>query len=226
MFVPQIYEPVDGTWTAELVRKHPLAVLVTAHAGQLLATHVPTLIVDSEDADGIPPVVYGHMNRENPHWHQLPDGVPAVLLFQGAQGYVSPSVYQTCPAAPTWDFTAVHVHGSLCRITDPAQTFEIVKATAGEFEHRFGGGWDMAASLGYFERLLPGVGAFRISVEKVEGMFKLSQEQPPEVRTRVADAFARSNGDTYRNLAGMMARLPGHVCGSGVSSARRTTKAG
>jgi transcriptional regulator len=49
-------------------------------------------------------------------------------------------------------------------IDERADTLCVVKATAAEFEKNFGNSWDMTDSLGYFDRLLPGVGAFRVSV--------------------------------------------------------------
>jgi transcriptional regulator len=71
-------------------------------------------------------------------------------------------------------------------------------------EDRFGAGWDMTASLGYFERIVPAVGALEIRVDRVESMFKLSQDQSVERQTKVAGSFARSDRGTHRELAAQM----------------------
>jgi transcriptional regulator len=151
--------------------------------------------------------IYGHLNQANPHWAALESGSAATLIFQGPNGYVSPSVYRTAPAAPTWNFTAVHLHGTVRRIEDREQTMRIVCATVRALERRLGTDWDMSGSTDYFRKLLPGVGAFVIEIESVDGMFKLSQEQVPEIRRRTSTAFSASERGLHRELAAMMNRL-------------------
>lgn len=211
MFVPDIYRAPDPAWLVEQVRAFPLGLLVTPGAAGLLATHLP--VVFAADVDGTKPpgaldgaTLCGHLNRANPHWTALADGADALLVFQGADGYVSPTAYQTTPAAPTWDFVAVHVRGALRPVVDAERTRQVVRTTARVFEGRFGAHWDMTSSLDYFERLLPGVGAFEVVVARAEGMFKLSQEKKPEVRERVAAAFARSGDSRRQEVAALIER--------------------
>lgn len=219
MFVPEIYRPPAPSWVEQLIRSFPLATLVTAGPGRPFATHLPT--VPACDVTGAPrralvgSTIFGHLNRANPHWSALCAGTAALLVFQGPGGYVSPTVYRTTPAAPTWNFAVVHVHGTLRPIDSPKRTMQVVRGTARVFEERFGAGWDMTPSLGYFGELLPGVAAFEVDVESVDGMFKLSQEQRPEVRRRVADAFGRSERGLHRELAAMMDRLNDTMVGGG-----------
>lgn len=208
MFVPAGYCPPDPSWPGELIRANPLAILVTTGSDAIpAATHVPTVPDhDAGDPGRAGGVIFGHLNRRNPHWHAVCGGMPALLIFQGPHGYVSPTVYGTTPAAPTWDFTAVHVHGQLVPIDDRERTLDVVTRTVAEYEHGLGTGWDMAESLDYFERLLPGVGAFRVEVERVDSMFKLSQEQPAEVRARTVEAFAADDRTGYQRLAELIRR--------------------
>jgi transcriptional regulator len=65
----------------------------------------------------------------------------------------------------------------------------------------------MDVSLDYFRKILPGVGAFRLKVTGAEGMFKLSQEQPGEVRARVREAFGQSACTYKRETAELIGRL-------------------
>lgn len=213
MFVPDAYLPPGPAWTLELIRGFPLATLVTSGHERPYATHLPTLLEADLTGRSGPPAelpgtkVFGHMNRANPHWDLLSEPTAAVLIFQGPHGYVSPTVYESAPAAPTWNFTAVHVHGTLRRIDDPERTLQIIRATVETYERVVGTGWDMRSSLGYFDQLLPGVGAFEIEVESVDGMFKLSQEQPPKRRARARRSFALSDRGTHRELAALMGKL-------------------
>ncbi len=208
MFVPKEYHPLDPAWITDLITGNPLAILATSVPGACAAaTHVPTIPEGEPDRAGrVGSSIIGHMNRLNPHWARIQHGGPALLIFHGPNSYVSPTVYQVSPAAPTWNFTAVHIQGSLSVIRDREETLNVVKQTVAAYERSHGTGWDMSSSLDYFRQLLPGVGAFRLVVEGVDSMFKLSQEQPPEAWQRAVDAFAAAQCTQQRCLAELMRR--------------------
>lgn len=201
MYVPENYRQHDPRLVAELIQANPLAVLVTSGDDLPHVTHLPT-VLNAEAGELVGRQIFGHLNRQNPHWAALSAGRRGTLVFTGPHGYVSPTVYRISPAAPTWDFTAVHVHGTVHPIEEPAETLRVIRSTVRALERRTH--WDMTSSLEYFDRLLPGVGAFRMDVETVDSMFKLSQEQTADVRERVIRSFAESAEGTHRELAALM----------------------
>lgn len=206
MFVPHDYRPPDPTWVTNLVIGNPLAILATSvPESSPAATHVATIPEgEPRHAGLVGSSILGHMNRLNPHWDQIQHGGPALLIFHGPNSYVSPTIYRISPAAPTWNFTAVHVRGLLTLIHDREETLSVVMRTVAALERSHGTGWDMSGSLDYFRQIVTGVGAFRLVVEKVDGMFKLSQEQQPEICQRVIDAFAAADHSDQRCLAELM----------------------
>ncbi|MFF3446834.1 FMN-binding negative transcriptional regulator [Streptomyces sp. NPDC002667] len=214
MFVPSFYREPDHSWMADLIRGNPLALAVTNGSPQdgPFATHLPVIFGPgasgeaAEELEGT--TLLGHMNRANPHWAALRSGEVLLLTFTGPHSYVSPTVYAKSPAAPTWNFTAVHVRGVVEKIDSTEETLEVVQSTVRAFEGAFGDGWDMTDSLGYFRQIVPAVGAFRFTVTGAEGMFKLSQEQPEAVRERVQTSFGQSGCTYRREVAGLMNRLP------------------
>ncbi|MFF3889378.1 FMN-binding negative transcriptional regulator [Streptomyces sp. NPDC001914] len=229
MFVPRFYREPNNSWAADLIRDNPLALAVTNGSPENgpFATHLPVIFdpdaPDAPDSSGTPDssgdaggageglrgvTLLGHMNRANPHWEALRPGGVLLLTFTGPHTYVSPTVYEKTPAAPTWNFTAVHVRGVVEKIDSTEETLEVVQSTVRAFEKAFGDGWDMTDSLGYFREIVPAVGAFRFTVTGAEGMFKLSQEQPDEVRERVQASFGQSGCTYKREVAGLMNRLP------------------
>ncbi|GLF99163.1 FMN-binding negative transcriptional regulator [Streptomyces yaizuensis] len=217
MFVPHQYREPDASWMADLVRRNPLALMMSdGGPGEApLATHLPVIRNPGEavaDPSGEPTglsgaVLLGHMNRANPHWAALRTGTPVRLAFTGPHAYVSPTVYDITPAAPTWNFTSVHLRGSVERIDSLEETLAVVQDTVRAFEAEFGADWDMTESLGYFRKIAPGVGAFRVRVTAAEGMFKLSQEQRPEIRERVRESFSGRGCARHLETADMMGRL-------------------
>lgn len=214
MFVPKCYREPDGSWIAEVIERNPLALLTSIGEQAVpLATHLPVIPDPSRNPelpeDLVGCSLLGHLNRANPHWAALRDGTSVLLVFTGPHGYVSPVTYQIAPCAPTWDFTAVHVRGVVELIAAGDDTLGVVRSTVRACEAAVGAGWDMSGSVDYFRKLVPGVGAFRLEVTAVDGMFKLSQEQPPEVRARVRSSFADSPQGRHREVAGLIDRLPG-----------------
>ncbi|MFI6084270.1 FMN-binding negative transcriptional regulator [Streptomyces sp. NPDC051217] len=214
MFVPNHYREPDVSWMVDLMRGNSLALMASngTPADGPFATHLP-VITDPQwegrptaDLAGMP--LLGHMNRANPHWAALETGSVILLTFTGPHAYVSPTVYDVTPAAPTWNFTSVHVRGVVEKIESTAETLAVVQATVRAFEKEFGNSWDMSESLDYFRKIVPGVGAFRVLVTKAEGMFKLSQEQSPEIRERVVQSFAGRGCTRHEQTADLMSRLP------------------
>jgi transcriptional regulator len=220
MFVPSLYRASDETWHRRIISDHPLATLVTNGEFAPHATRLPALVApgqpESAPLTGVEFI--GHMNRANPHWRALRDGTPARLMFDGPGGFVTPAVYQTDPAAPTWDFAIVHVCGRVRLIRDTEETLEVVRCTAQTLEQRFGDMWDATSSIGYFREILPGVGAFRLVAESVEAMFKLSQEKSPQVQESVIKRFEADPSGAYWSLARLMRDF-----GIGSTEAQATT---
>ncbi|MEU5958572.1 FMN-binding negative transcriptional regulator [Streptomyces sp. NPDC047525] len=211
MFVPSFYRPPDNTWMTEIVVNNPLALLSSnGPLGEVpFATHLAAIpeAFATESADLSGSVLLCHLNRMNPHWAALEDGNAALLTFNGPHGYVTPTVYAYTPAAPTWNFTSIHMRGTIEKIDSGEETLDVLMATVRAYEARFGSDWDMTESIGYFRQILPGVGAFRLHVTGAEGMFKLSQEQSSEVRDRVQCSFSSRPSTQHRALADLMKRL-------------------
>lgn len=203
MFVPEEFRSTDHEWMTAVVRDHPLALLTTNGPQVPFATHAP-VIPESDVPTEIGATLLGHFNRANPHWEALTHGVGARLAFVGPSGYVTPTIYQTTLAAPTWNYVAVHLQGTLEPLEGLDQTLDVVRHTIAAFEPRFGDQWDPEPSLSYFRRIGGGVGAFRFTVTDVDAQFKLSQDKQPEVRDRVAGWFEAASSGNYRDLGALM----------------------
>lgn len=208
MFVPPVYRQLDARQLTDVVRRYPLAALVTNGEPTPHTTHLPIVPErDADEPDLVGTTLLGHMNRANPHWSSLGDATPAKLVFWGPHSYVTPVVYDTEPAAPTWNFIAVHIEGVLRRVDGTEETLAVVRRTASLFESSFGADWNAEGSLGYFRQILPDVGAFRLHVESVQGMFKLSQEKDLDTQRRVADWFTTAQAGPARELGHIMHEL-------------------
>lgn len=215
---------------ADLVREHPFALVVSTATGSSAtggdgpvpeATHLPVVPAPGTDLSaGLEgATLWGHMARVNPQWRQFADGARVLVVFTGADGYVSPTTYGTTPAAPTWNYAAVHAVGRVRLLTEPAAALQVVTTTVAALEERRPEPWDTTGSLAYFRRILPGIQAFAVEVESVRAVFKMSQDKPAELRDRVRAQFAAAAGSGPAVAATMDASPPGGCPVSGSTPA-------
>jgi transcriptional regulator len=207
MHVPPMYRPrsVEEIWS--VITENPLALLVSNGSEVPHATQLPVIAMDAAAGEIVGRQLVGHLNRANPHWDalQAEETTLAKLVFSGPASYISPALYDFEPAAPTWDFVTVHLHGALGPIDADEGVLPIVSRTAAKLEERFGYGWDQAPSLDYFRSLAPGVGAFTFTVSRVDAMFKLSQELDPALRTRIGETLDREPPRGRRGVGELIA---------------------
>lgn len=187
------YRPRGQGEINRLVREHPVAVAVSTAAGRApVATHVPIVVPAdlAPDAPLVGATLRGHMGRANPHWRQFQDRPPVLLVFATSHAYVTPLNYEPEPNAPTLDYAAVHLTGRVELIEERAETLDVVRATVAAFESMRPTRWDPDGSSEFFDRVLPGVVAFRVRVDTQDAMFKLSQDMTEPERQRVRDDLA------------------------------------
>jgi predicted FMN-binding regulatory protein PaiB len=205
MFVPKNFRSLRPGYAAELMSEHGWALLVTIADGVPRGSHLPFVYEPAADGEG-DGVLLGHMNRANPQWRDLREGGTAMVVFEGPASYVSPTVYQTTPAAPSFNYTAVHAYGTAELIEDREETIELLRRTVDAFERGREPVWDIEPSMDLVRKIVGGVVAFRIPIERLDAAAKLSQNKAPELHDRVLDAFAASDHGHERALAEHMRR--------------------
>lgn len=179
--------------------------LSAAGTDGVMAAHVPFLM----DGD----VIAAHLVRSNPLARALRDGeCPALLAVTGPDGYVSPDWYGVDDQVPTWNYTAVHLRGTL-RLLPQERLEAHLDAISARFEAGLApkAPWTSAKMTeGVMERMMRGIVPVEMSVEGIESTFKLNQNKTDDVRLRAADAIAegRAAGQEHAALAAMMRNPP------------------
>lgn len=211
MWVPQHFERGEAGWDAEVIGQHPFGLLVTGGTGAVapVATHIPMLLHPEDRVAAreglVGQRILGHLARLNPHWEQITDGDPVLTIFQGPQGYISPTTYADEPAAPTWNYVAVHASGPIRLIHDPQDMMRVIDLTIDATEAGRHSPWDREPSRSYFERIIRGVVAFEVRVTSVAASYKVSQDQPDQ-RRRDVIAEAEGSADEGRRSMGTWVR--------------------
>jgi transcriptional regulator len=186
-----------------------LAVLITHGEQGLLASHIPVLIDTGEGEYG---TVYGHLARANRQWQELQQGSEALLVFAGADAYVSPSFYPSKAAThkvvPTWNYLAVHAYGSAEVIEDGAALLDIVSHLTDRHEQGRDTPWQVSdAPSDYIEGMLRAIVGFRLPISRIQGARKLSQNRSAEDVAGVRDGLASSTDPQDNQLAAQMRPL-------------------
>lgn len=156
---------------------------------RLLATHIPVLAEGSAGNFRL----YGHIANHNPMRQHLKDGAEMLLIFKGADAYVSSSWYSEKDIS-TWDYSAVHVNATLTLQTQK-ELEESLEILVNHFESQEEKPlyyrelpWPM------LEEHLPLITGFVCHPTKVEGVAKLHQGYP-EANIHSVLNHVRQRGD-------------------------------
>jgi transcriptional regulator len=119
----------------------------------------------------------------------------AVAIFHGPQHYVSPGFYASKAddpqVVPTWNYIAVHAHGTLRTFTDAGRLRAVVADLTAHFEGQRAEPWHIDdAPVAYIDKLLGAITGIEIPVARLEGKWKVSQNRPLADRESVAEALA------------------------------------
>ena len=174
-----------------LIKAHPLATLVTTTAQGLEANHIPMLI-DSEPAPW--GTLRGHVARANPVWRTFDAGTEVLAVFQGSQGYITPSWYpskaQHGKVVPTWNYAVVHAHGPLKIFDDVQWLRKLVTRLTDSQESQLEKPWQVTdAPPDYLDAMLKGIVGIEIPLRRLQGKWKMSQNRPPQDRNGVIEGL-------------------------------------
>jgi len=204
MYLPAHFEETRPEVLHALLRSHPLATWVVQADGGLQVNHIPFML----DADRGPHgTLVGHVARANPVW-RTPG--PSVAVFQGPQAYISPSWYPSKrehgKVVPTWNYAVVHAHGTPRAIESPHEVLAIVTRLTQTHEAGSAVPWAVSdAPADYIEQMLKAIVGIEITVERLVGKWKASQNRGAPDRLGTV-AGLRQRGD--EQSLGMAALVP------------------
>ncbi|CAG0960060.1 Protease synthase and sporulation protein PAI 2 [Rhodocyclaceae bacterium] len=208
MYLPAHFAESRPEVLLDLMRAHPLATLVTQGEAPD-ANHIPLQFVPRE---GMPGVLRGHVARANPLWREIGEGVPALAIFHGPQAYVtrnwSPTQREHGKAVPTWNYAVVHAHGHLRAIDDSAWLRTQVEELTHREEAAFPHPWSVAdAPADYIDKMIAAVVGIEMTVTRLVGKWKTSQNQPPDNRVGVVAGLG-GRGPEGSAMAALVAAVP------------------
>ena len=179
MYLPAHFVESRPEEIHRLIREHPLGALVTSTEAGLDANHFPFMLDTSRGPHG---TLVAHVARANGVWTAIGDGAPVLVIFRGAQGYISPNWYlskhETHRHVPTWNYEVVHVHGRL-RVHDDARNVGgVVARLTRQHEAALPHPWKMSdAPADYLTEQIRQIVGIEVEITRLEGKRKLSQNR-------------------------------------------------
>jgi transcriptional regulator len=185
VYVPPLFKEDRIDVLHDAIRASGLATLVTLTESGLIASHVPVLL-DSEPAPY--GTLTGHLARPNPQARGAMGD--ALVIFQGPDAYITPSWYATKRATgkvvPTWNYVAIHAAGPITFFDDPDRLLDVVTRLTEKQEAGRAAPWAVSdAPADFTQGMLKGITGFAITLTRLEGKWKMSQNRPAEDRTGV-----------------------------------------
>lgn len=203
MYTPKLFEQTNRSVLFDFIQQHSFGMLASVLDGAPFVTHLPLLLDRSGGADGS---LIGHMARANPQWQQA-EGQTVLAVFSGPHAYISPAWYEAQNVVPTWNYVAVHAYGTFRAIHEPERMLEIVQEYVDFFEASMPQPWTFDGETEFAKKLVQGIVGFRIEITRLEGKWKLSQNQPVERREKVMQELKRSGNEDANATAELMEKL-------------------
>ena len=205
MYLPRHFEQPDRALALEVMREHAFALMVSNDdGGAPFATHLPLIVSERGIAGDRHVVLEGHVARPNPHWRYLQARPEVMVVFQGPQAYMSPRVYADLARVPTWNYLAVHAYGRATFLEGSAKKDALLKGLIAIHEPEYAAQW-RGLDEEFQEKMLAGIVAFEIRVERLESKFKLNQHRK-EAHAAMHALYSNGTRDE-RALATWMVRL-------------------
>jgi transcriptional regulator len=206
MYTPKAFEVTDVAAMQRQIDQTRLAVLVTNGEHGLQASHLPLLLRREPDTCG---TLYGHLAKANPQWRDLAAGGEALVIFSGADAYISPSYYPSKgeheKVVPTWNYLAVHAYGRAEVFTDAERLRELVGDLTDKHESGRSQPWSVDdAPADYIATMLGAIVGLALPIERLEGKRKLGQNRSAQDYAGVREGLAASIDPQDRDIARLM----------------------
>jgi transcriptional regulator len=188
----------------EFIENHPFAFLTGSDSeGKQVVTQIPVLMVEREGEL----FFQGHIMRNTDHHKAFMQNQNGLLVFTGPSCYVSASWYSDPHIGSTWNYMSVHVAGRLNFMSNE-ELIQFMRRLTLKFEK------DNADSPTFYDNLpdhflnnmLPAIVGFEIKAEKIENVFKLSQNRDDVSYQNIIQKLEEIGGESALVAAEMRKR--------------------
>jgi transcriptional regulator len=188
------FKEKDKEAILDFMEENPFAFMTGSFkSGEQVATQIPILL---EERNGTL-FLQGHIMRKTDHHKAFVENPNALLVFTGPSCYVSASWYSNPQIGSTWNYMSVHVAGKVNFMTSNELVAFMRKLTL-KFEK------GNTQSLTFYDNLpeqflskmMPAIVGFEVKAEKLENVFKLSQNRDEKSYLNIISKLEELGGES------------------------------
>ncbi|MDM9384899.1 FMN-binding negative transcriptional regulator [Chlorogloeopsis sp. ULAP01] len=189
MYIPNAFREEDTEKLVAFMRANSFATLVSVHNRLPIASHIPLVVTVQNNIVKLT----GHLAKANPHW-QVFGEIESLAIFTGPHAYISPSLYEKRESVPTWNYIAVHAYGvpQIITLSDSRELMDkMIDTMIDTYGSDYKSQWH-SLSDNFREGMMNGIVGFEMTVTRLEGKYKLSQNRSQNDQYNVAHALLQS----------------------------------
>lgn len=188
------FKETDRQAILDFIEKNPFAFLTGSYSsGNQVATQIPILL---EERNG-ELFLQGHIMRNTDHHKAFIENSNALAVFTGPGTYVSASWYSNPHIGSTWNYMSVHMHGQV-KFMPEVDLIQFMKKLTLKFEKDDTGSPTIYDNLpeGFLKKMMPAIVGFEIKVDRMENVFKLSQNRDEKSYSTIISKLEQQGGDS------------------------------
>ena len=203
MYEPPLHREDDLARQHALIEARRLGLLISHGPQGLLANAVPFLLDPAASKLG---TLKAHLARANPQWRDLQASPQALVVFQGADHYVSPSWYptkqETHKVVPTWNYVMVQARGPARVVEDDEWLERQIAALTAKQEASREAPWAVRDAPPDFIALQrKAVVGIEIEIADIRGKWKTSQNRSAADRAGVVEGLEAIGDEAAQAMA-------------------------
>ncbi|MBK6772581.1 MAG: FMN-binding negative transcriptional regulator [Ignavibacteria bacterium] len=188
------FKEKDKQTILDFIEENPFAFLTGSYlSGTQVATQIPVL---HKERNG-ELYLQGHIMRNTDHHKAFIENPNALIVFTGPSCYVSASWYSNPQIGSTWNYMSVHITGQVNFMTNDELTDFMRKLTL-KFEKGNTESPTFFDNLPehFLSKMMPAITGFEIKAEKLENVFKLSQNRDEESYLNIISKLEEQGGNS------------------------------
>jgi transcriptional regulator len=205
MYTPPMFKP-DRAASLAFAQARGFGTVCAWDGRKPIASSLPFYLASADD--GTPCAAF-HVARHNP-LVKLADGKSCWLMaVNDADAYVSPDWYASPDQVPTWLYQAVHLTGTV-RVQSDRELGSHLDALSAKFENWLAPkpSWTTSKmTAGRLDAMKKAIVGLVMTVEEIEGSFKLNQHKSDVDHVAIASALMQRPDEAAQAIADRMVAL-------------------
>jgi transcriptional regulator len=202
MYKFSYYTEQDQQKVFNFMKENAFAIITGIGESYPVATQIPLAIKQRDDKI----FLEGHMMKKTDHHLAFEKNNNVLVLFTGPHCFVNANWYTDPGVGSTWNYMTVHAKGKIS-FFDEEGTRNAVKALSDKYA-----GTSSQASFDnlpkdYIDHMVKAIVGFSIEVEKLDNVFKLSQNRDETSQRNIIEQLRKRGDANSAGIANEMEKL-------------------